>query len=77
MDPSVAYSHREMEIAYTELFGGFAPQFYSAYNESFPLEEGYQQRKDLYNLYPLLVHVRLFGGSYLRSVESTIARFGY
>lgn len=75
VDPSIAYSHREMEIAFTELFGGFKKDFYKAYNYFYPLTEGYNDRKDLYNLYPLLVHVNLFGGSYLSQVERIVNKY--
>lgn len=63
-DPAVYYGHREVEIAFTELFGGFSSRFYAAYNAAYPLEPGYQERKALYQLYPILVHLNLFGGSY-------------
>lgn len=49
----------------TELFGGFGPDFYAAYNEAFPLDQGYSTRKHLYNLYHIINHVNLFGGAYL------------
>ena len=69
IDPAVYYGHREAELAFTRLFGGFDSRFYEAYNETFPLEPGFDQRTDIYNLYPLMVHVNLFGGSYLLQVE--------
>lgn len=72
-DPAVYYGHREVEIAFTELFGGFPARFYEAYNAVFPLEAGYTERKALYQLYPLLVHWNLFGESYGTQVDS-IAR---
>ena len=75
IDPAVYFGHREAELAFTELFGGFDPQFYSAYNEVKPLEPGYQERKDLYNIYPLMVHVNIFGTSYLSGVERTLNKF--
>ena len=53
-----------MDIAMTKLFSGFNNKFYDAYSESFPLNDGWQERIDICNLYPLLVHVNLFGGSY-------------
>jgi fructosamine-3-kinase len=74
-DPAVYYGHREIELAFTHLFGGFPGDFYSAYEETYPLESGFSQRKDLYNLYPLLVHTNLFGGSYARRVKSIVKRF--
>jgi fructosamine-3-kinase len=75
IDPAVYYGHREMDLGMTRLFGGFAPEFYQAYNEAFPLETGYEQRLDICNLYPLMVHVNLFGRGYWASVESILRRF--
>ncbi len=63
IDPAVAYGHREMDIAMTRLFGGFNQAFYNAYHETCPLEAGFEERLDIYNLYPLMIHVNLFGGS--------------
>ena len=74
-DPAVYYGHREIELAFTHLFGGFPGSFYDSYEKSYPLESGFSQRKDVYNLYPLLVHTNLFGGSYARQVEGIIKRF--
>lgn len=74
-DPAVYYGHREMDIAMTQLFGGFPTGFYRAYNEQFPMEKNWEERMDLCNLYPLLVHANLFGGSYARQVETTLKRF--
>ncbi|MEO9474937.1 MAG: fructosamine kinase family protein [Cyclobacteriaceae bacterium] len=74
-DPAVYYGHREMEIAMTRLFGGFDLRFYQSYQANFPLEPGHEDRTDLCNLYPLLVHANLFGGSYLMSVKKVLKRF--
>ncbi len=71
-DPAVYYGDREADLAMTELFGGFPREFYQAYEDGWPLEEGYQRRKHLYNLYHLLNHLNLFGGGYLAQVESTL-----
>jgi fructosamine-3-kinase len=71
-DPAVYYGDREADLAMTELFGGFPREFYQAYNEAWPLEQGYQRRKHLYNLYHLLNHLNLFGGGYLRQVTATL-----
>lgn len=68
-DPAVYYGDRETDIAMTELFGGFSPRFYQAYNEVFPLDDGYPIRKTLYNLYHILNHLNLFGGGYLSQAE--------
>lgn len=72
-DPAVYYGHREIELAFTQLFGGYSPAFYEAYEHHFPLEQGFARRKDIYNLYPLMVHVNLFGGGYVASVESILS----
>ena len=75
IDPAVYYGHREMDIAFSHLFGGFDNQFYETYQEIFPLEPGFDTRIDIYNLYPLLVHLNLFGRSYLGQTENILARF--
>lgn len=74
-DPAVYYGHREIELAFTHLFGGFPGSFYSAYEEAYPLKSSFSKRKPLYNLYPLLVHTNLFGGSYARQVEGIVRQF--
>ncbi len=74
-DPAVYYGHREIELAFTHLFGGFSRGFYDAYEEARPLEPGFSERRELYNLYPLLVHTNLFGASYARRVEAIMRRF--
>ncbi|MEE8379340.1 MAG: fructosamine kinase family protein [Gammaproteobacteria bacterium] len=71
-DPAVYYGDRETDLAMTELFGGFPADFYAAYNESYPLDEGYPTRKTLYNLYHILNHYNLFGGGYLSQASSMI-----
>jgi protein-ribulosamine 3-kinase len=75
IDPAVYYGHREMDIGMSKLFGGFSPAFYDAYNHAWPMEKGWQQRVHLCNLYPLLVHVNLFGGAYLSQVKSSLGLF--
>jgi protein-ribulosamine 3-kinase len=71
-DPAVYYGDREADLAMTELFGGFAADFYAAYNAAYPLDAGYAERKHVYNLYHLLNHLNLFGRSYLGQVETTL-----
>ena len=71
-DPAVYYGDREADLAMTELFGGFARQFHSAYEAAWPLAPGYARRKHLYNLYHLLNHLNLFGGGYLAQVRSAL-----
>lgn len=63
-DPAVYFGDRECDLAMTELFGGFSPRFYAAYNANWPLDPGYNIRKNLYNLYHLLNHLNLFGTGY-------------
>lgn len=68
-DPAVYYGDRETDVAMTELFGGFDTHFYQAYKSAYPLTAGYGVRKTLYNLYHVLNHVNLFGGSYATQAE--------
>ncbi|MEM7103840.1 MAG: fructosamine kinase family protein [Bacteroidota bacterium] len=75
IDPAVCYAHREMDLAMTTLFGGFNDYFYESYESVFPTEPGLEKRISIYNLYYLLVHVNLFGGGYVSSVESIINRY--
>jgi fructosamine-3-kinase len=75
IDPAVCYGNREFDIAMTTLFGGFDHVFYEAYNHEFPLLPGWQQRLKLWNLYPLLVHVNLFGGMYAKQVRGDLSVF--
>lgn len=74
-DPAVYYGHREMDLAMSKLFGGFEYSFYEAYNEVYPLEKHWEQRVAICNLYPLLVHVNLFMGSYIQSVKNILNRY--
>ena len=69
IDPAVYVGHAEADLAMTELFGGFAAEMYEAYQEVSPLQPGYEDRRNLYNLYHLLNHLNLFGGSYLLSAK--------
>jgi protein-ribulosamine 3-kinase len=71
-DPAVYYGDREADLAMTELFGGFPRAFYRDYNAAWPLDPGYAVRKRLYNLYHLLNHLNLFGGSYLAQSQDAI-----
>lgn len=75
IDPAVYYGHREADLAFTELFGGFPAAFYAAYRAQWPLESGYEERKELYNLYHLLNHLNLFGEGYGGSVDSILQRY--
>jgi fructosamine-3-kinase len=78
IDPAVHYGHPEVELAFTTLFGSFGDGFHDRYRElrGGPDSGFWDERRHLYNLYPLLVHVRLFGGSYVDDVRRVLARFG-
>jgi fructosamine-3-kinase len=77
VDPAVYYADPEIELAFATLFGTFGEPFFRRYGELRPLRPGFfEERRDLLNLYPLLVHVRLFGGSYVGGVEATLRRYG-
>lgn len=76
IDPAVYCGHREMDIGMTALFGGFGSNFYEAYHYYYPLESGWQQRLQLTQLYPVLVHAVLFGGHYIAQAASVLATFG-
>ena len=75
IDPAIYYGNREMDIAMSKLFGGFNSDFYFAYNESRPLENGWEERIQICNLYPLLVHVNLFGGAYINQVKNILSYY--
>lgn len=72
LDPATYYGDREVDLAMTELFGGFPSAFYRGYNQEWPLDQGYQQRKTIYNLYHILNHFNLFGGGYGHQAIETI-----
>ncbi len=76
VDPAAYYGHRETDLAMTELFGGFDRRFYNAYRAAWPLEPGYEERREVYNLYHLLNHLNHFGAGYAGGVERTLRRFG-
>jgi fructosamine-3-kinase len=75
IDPAVYAGHREVDLGMMQLFGGFGERVFSAYEEAFPLSPGHKERVPLYQLYPLMVHVNLFGGGYVSSVERILARW--
>ena len=74
IDPAAHGGHRETDLAMTQLFGGFGPRFYRAYEEAAPLPPGAALRRDLYNLYHVLNHANLFGASYARRARAMIER---
>lgn len=76
IDPALYYGHAEMDLAFSTMFGTFDQTFFAAYGELAPIAPGFfEARRELYLLYPLLVHVRLFGGAYLGGVERVLDRF--
>ena len=74
-DPAVYYGHREMDLAMTRLFGGFDTRFYYAYQAAYPLSPGWQQRIGICQLYPLMVHLLLFGGNYYNSIREILQSY--
>ncbi len=75
IDPAVYYGHPEMDLAFSKMFGGFSADFYEGYWSVTPPEPGFEERVPIYNLYPLLVHVNLFGGHYVSQAEGVLGRF--
>jgi len=73
-DPAVYFGDRECDLAMTRLFGAFGREFYAAYENAWPLDTGWQQRVELYNLYHVLNHFNLFGGGYLSQAEAMVQR---
>jgi fructosamine-3-kinase len=73
-DPAVHYGHREADLAMTVLFGGFESEFYAAYAAHYPLVPGWRERLPLHNLYPLMVHLNLFGTGYLPQIQAVLRR---
>ncbi|MCB0596589.1 MAG: fructosamine kinase family protein [Lewinellaceae bacterium] len=75
IDPAVSFSHREMDLAMSQLFGGFSPYFYQAYQAAYPCQPGLEERIEIYQLYYLLAHVNLFGSGYVPPVRKIVERF--
>jgi len=73
IDPAVYGGHREVDLAMMRLFGGFSERVFAAYEEAWPLAPGAEARVPVYQLYPLLVHVNLFGGAYVGSVKRALS----
>ena len=73
-DPAFYYGDKEVDIAMTKLFGSQYGEFYKAYDEVHPPKEGWQQREVIYNLYHILNHYVLFGGSYLSQAQGMMGR---
>lgn len=77
IDPAVYGGHREVDLAMMRLFGGFSRRVFDAYREVFPLAGGYEERVGLWQIYPLLAHVNLFGGGYVPQVDRALGRYGF
>ncbi|MEP6985899.1 MAG: fructosamine kinase family protein [Chloroflexota bacterium] len=78
LDPAIYYAHPEIELAFSTLFGTFGQPFFTRYHQLRPISVGFfETRRDIYNLYPLLVHVRLFGGGYVGAVEQILKKYNY
>ncbi len=75
IDPAAYYGNREVDIAMSMLFGDFGDDFYRAYQEVYPLKKGWRERCEIWNLYPLLVHLNLFGKSYLSKIEYVLKKY--
>jgi fructosamine-3-kinase len=75
IDPAIYFGHRSMDLAMTTLFGGFNKLFYESYDYQFPLPGNYREQWDICNLYPLLIHLNLFGAAYLGQIESILKPF--
>ncbi|RMG87584.1 MAG: fructosamine kinase [Chloroflexi bacterium] len=77
LDPAIYYGHPEIELAFITLFNTFDRPFFERYHEIYPFSPAFWERRDIYNLYPLLVHVRLFGGGYVASVDRILRKYGF
>ena len=76
IDPAIYFAHSEIELAFATLFDTFSNTFFDRYREHRPIEPGFfEERRDIYNLYPLLVHAHLFGDPYVETIERTLTRF--
>lgn len=78
IDPALYYGHNEMELAYMTLFNGTGPEFFSAYTDQIVIEDDFfRRRRHIYNLYPLLIHLVIFGERFLQPLHETLERVGY
>lgn len=75
IDPAVYFGHRSIDLAMTTLFGGFDKAFYSSYHHYYPFPSNYQEQWDICNLYPLLIHLNLFGQSYLHDIRVILQKY--
>jgi len=78
IDPAISYGHNEMDLAFIDLMGGLDPIFFAAYSKHTPIDSAFfENRKTIYQLWPLLVHVRLFGGGYVAQIDRALAELGF
>ena len=78
IDPAIYYAHYEMELAYMTLFDGVGAEFFQSYQQISSIDpEFFSQRRHIYNLYPLLIHLTIFGEKYIQPLQSSLARFGF
>jgi len=75
IDPAIYYGHRSVDLGMTTLFGGFRPAFYEAYHYYHPFPKNYTEQWEISNLYPLLIHLLLFGTGYLSPINKTLKAF--
>jgi fructosamine-3-kinase len=76
IDPAISYGHNEMDLAFIDLMGGLNIAFFDAYDDLTKIDAGFhEERKAIYQLWPLLVHIKLFGGGYVRDAENILKRF--
>lgn len=76
IDPAISYGHHEMDLAFIDLMGGLDPVFFDAYHQISTIDAGFhKERKAIYQLWPLLVHIKLFGGGYVKDAEMILDRF--
>ena len=75
IDPAVYFGHRSMDLGMTTLFGGFDKLFYESYNYNFAFPDNHHEQWEICNLYPLLIHLNLFGSGYLGQIENTLRKF--
>jgi fructosamine-3-kinase len=75
IDPAIYFGHRSIDLGMTTLFGGFHPLFYEAYHYHYPFPANHKEQWNVCNLYPLLIHLLLFGKGYLPQIENTLRYF--
>ncbi len=75
IDPAVYFGHRSMDLAMTTLFGGFDKDFYDSYHYYYPLPDNYHEQWQICNLYPLLIHLNLFGEGYLHDITGMLKKY--